>query len=108
MGLNPCIDKDILGYSSEYSPDKCIVVPKKINDCFQVGSGFSYNKLERKFKAYSRDFKTGRQVSLGSYKTVDEAISARNKYDNVKKLEICEYLKELNYEDEVIERIINR
>lgn len=107
------IDKDILVPGNKiYSPDTCIYVPRFINcfvtDCERRGNkypiGVTYWEPRKKFRA--RTWVNGKLVTIGLYKTVEEAHEAWFK----KKIEIAFSFKsacdEVNIE--LFDRLINK
>lgn len=82
-----CIDKDILGDGSLYSPSTCIYVPLHINN-FIEDSRASRGNLpigvsiiaSGKYHAYCRDNVKKKRVNIGYYDSIDEAAKARLDY----------------------------
>lgn len=86
------LDKDILIKGNKvYSPETCCFVPPEINGCFALRSlnrgdlplGVSRNEYGLPYKARCRY--DGKRISIGNYKTPEEAFEA---YKVVKKKEI--------------------
>lgn len=104
------LDKDIRVQGNKcYSPDTCVFAPPRINDMFSGSSkknkkglptGVSYSEKTGKYTAsISKD---GRNVKLGSYNTVEEAIEV---YKEHKKAEIVSVAD--SYKDMIPEVLYN-
>lgn len=85
------LDKDILHKGNKvYSPNDCIFVPQRINLLFtrrqnsrgQYPIGVTYNKKDRKFRAYCSIFENNKQkqILLGSFDTSDEAFNTYKQF----------------------------
>lgn len=95
------LDKDILNKNSKvYSPDTCIFVPHRINQLFRSkrGEDKSLPKGVRKSgnRFYSHCCVDGKDTSLGTYDTVEEAFKA---YKKAKESEIQRVAEE--YKDRI-------
>lgn len=85
------LDKDILIKGNKvYSPDTCIFVPRRINTIFtnayrrrgKYPIGVGYYPNSQKMSPYRAmcNNGTGRQVSIGSFKTPEEAFASYKKF----------------------------
>lgn len=104
------IDKDILTDNRQYSPESCIYVPSWLNT-FTIGRdsargdnpiGASYDKERGLFKASCGNPVTGKVVTIGRFKTPEEAHLAWR----ARKLEYAAQMK--NDMDAIDERIYPR
>lgn len=91
------LDKDILKKNNSiYSPSTCCFVPKEINNLFinrhrrinGLPSGVHYDKARNKYSSHIK--KGGKLVSLGRYKSLEEAflVYKEAKEQKIKKLAI--------------------
>lgn len=85
------LDKDILHKGNKiYNPENCIFVPQRINLLFtrrqndrgKYPIGVTYNKKDRKFRAYCSIFENNKQkqILLGSYNTSQEAFDTYKQF----------------------------
>jgi len=82
------LDKDILVKGNKiYAPDKCVLVPKKVNDLFRcnphkTGLPMGVYKHNNKYRASLQG--TGNKRYIGTFDTVEEAFSAYKKAKEMK------------------------
>lgn len=90
-----CLDKDILVKNNkEYSPDKCVFVPKSINSLFTKSNrsrgkypiGVSFDKYNNKYVAKCSCF--NKVHNLGRYDTIEKAFEVYKNFkeDVIKKV----------------------
>ena len=100
------LDKDILTKNNKiYSPLTCVFVPQNINTLFvkkdanrgELPIGVSYNKRNKKYKAYCSI--NGKNKNLGHYNTSEEAFTAYKTYKEALIVKMAyEYMELIPYE----------
>lgn len=98
------LDKDILVKGNKhYSPSTCCLVPAKINSFFtdqsSQSTGLPLGVGKNPSGTYSaRIYTEGKEIRLGTYKTIDEAVSAfsRAKGNRCKELALM-YREDISY-----------
>jgi hypothetical protein len=81
------VDKDIICKGNkEYSPDKCCLVPNRINNLIKVSRrskyllGVHYDKTSKKYYAKCKDSNLNEYVSIGPFNTEYEAFLIYKQY----------------------------
>lgn len=107
------LDKDLLVRNNKfYSPDTCIFISSKVN-LFIVEKrsdnrvwpiGVSWHKRDRKFRARCQSVATGRAVTIGYFKTPEEAHTAWLAF----KLEQAKILANEQTDERVAKALIDR
>ena len=113
-GIKLALDKDLLSKDKKnYSPDTCVFLPYNVNAFLSNKYknnksgyiGVTWHKNLNKWEARINDFETRKIKALGVYKDLEKAGKA---YKDARKKEaekVKKYLKELNYDDFVINKI---
>lgn len=93
------LDKDILNQGNKmYSPENCIFVPQRINEIFHIAARKKSDGLPVGIRIYAPNGKYIASYdgkSVGTYKTVEEAIDAYLKAKKNKILRVAEEYKDV-------------
>lgn len=114
IGIKLELDKDLLsGESKVYSPDTCVFLPNKVNT-FLINkqsnntsgyTGVSWHKNTSKWRANIGEFNNGKRKHLGLFKNIEDARDAYNKAREIECIKVKEYLRELGYNEDIINKI---
>lgn len=105
------LDKDLLYFGNrEYSKDKCIFIPPKINTFISnylkiKENNFGWQRENGTWRSAVSDFNSGKIIYSKPCKTHEEAIK---QYIELKKIQIskaAKYMKDLNYSTEIISKL---
>lgn len=114
LGVKLHLDKDLLSNDSKiYSPDTCIFLPNKVNNFLSNKystntsgyTGVSWDKNRNKWVVNISDFNSNKYKKIGRFKNIEDA---RDAYIDARKTEVLkvkEYLRELGYDEEIINKI---
>lgn len=114
QGIKLHLDKDILsGDNKIYSPDTCCFIPDIVNKFLlnkqrRNTSGYigsSYCKRDKEWVAHINEFNNGKRRRIGGFDTAKEAGEAYSIARKAEVVKVKEYLKNLNYDNKIIERI---
>lgn len=114
LGIAFEIDKDLLSKGNKvYSQQTCVFIPSKVNNFMTNNkksnksgyTGVSWYKRYNKWLVQIKDFETGKTKKLGYFKNVEEASSVYKKAREAEAVKCKEFLKSLNYDEELIKNI---
>lgn len=114
QGIRLELDKDILVIGNKvYSPDACCFIPQRTNRFMankQLNntSGYTGVSLSKKYKKWQvqiSDFNTSQYKHLGYFTNIEDAKDAYNKARKIEALKVKEYLRELGYDENIINKI---
>lgn len=114
LGLRPSLDKDLLSEDNKvYSAETCVFLPNKVNSFLankqsNNTSGFTgvyWDKRASKWRAQINDFHTGKKKYLGLFTDIELANQSYIKAREIESLKVKDYLRELGYGDNIIDKI---
>lgn len=113
-GIEVEIDKDLLVEGNKvYSPETCIFIPRKINS-FMTNkksnntsgyTGVSKHSQTNKWYSRIREFETSKIKHLGIFEDIEDASKAYQKAREAQCEKAKAWLRELGYEENIIEKI---
>lgn len=112
-GIKIDFDRNLLKKNNIYSPNTCIFLPKRIrlfisHKNINNTSGYTgvyWNKKNKKWCSRICDFNTHKRINLGYFDDVEDAHKEYSQARRVESEKAKEYLKELGYKKEIIEKI---
>ena len=77
------LDKDLLGDGKFYSPETCCFISKRLNlklrkFLYEGSVGVSWHKQREKYRAYTYNYRNGKQIYLGLFDTKEDACVVAN------------------------------
>lgn len=114
QGVRLELDKDLLSNGDKvYSPETCVFLPSCVNNFIAKNKntntsgyiGINFNKNTNKWIVRIAEFRKSKRKYCGLFENIEDAIEVYKKEYNIQKLKVCEYLKELKYNDSIVSKI---
>jgi len=104
------LDKDLLSDVNNkiYSPSTCIFIPHKINvfiAFINEDRGLYFRKDIKKYRVNLNSFTDNKGIHVGYFKNKEYAKNQYRIHKNIQIDEVKKYMKELEYDDYVIEKL---
>lgn len=114
QGIKLNIDKDLLsGESKIYSPETCVFLPSCVNNFMtnkQLNNksgytGVNFDKNRKKWRVEISEFNSDKYKYVGRFTDIEDAGNAYIKAREIEALKVKEYLRELGYDENIINKI---
>lgn len=114
QGIRLHLDKDLLSNDKRvYSPDTCVFIPSMVNS-FMTNkknnntsgyTGVSWDSVAKKWIVKISEFDNNKYKHIGRFTNIEDARKAYIKAREVQCIKVKGYLKELGYDEEIINKI---